>query len=69
MVMARVNAGEMILNRRQQANLFRAIESGDIGAGHTVLVPEFKIKGSDLYGTLRNFSKSVGKTGKVTGIR
>lgn len=69
MVMARVNAGEMILNRRQQANLFRAIESGDIGAGQTVLVPEFKIKGSDLYGTLRNFSKSVGKTGKITGIR
>lgn len=68
-ILARVNAGEMILNRRQQSNLFRAIESGDIGAGHTVLVPEFKIKGSDLYGTLRNFSKSVGKTGKVTGIR
>jgi len=69
MVMARVNAGEMVLNRRQQANLFRTIESGSIGAGNTVLVPEFKIKGSDLYGTLRNFSKSVGKTGKITGIR
>jgi hypothetical protein len=68
-ILARVNAGEMILNRKQQSNLFRAIESGDIGAGQTVLVPEFKIKGSDLYGTLRNFSKSVGKTGKVTGIR
>lgn len=68
-ILARVNAGEMVLNRKQQSNLFRAIESGDIGAGHTVLVPEFKIKGSDLYGTLRNFSKSVGKTGKVTGIR
>lgn len=68
-ILARVNAGEMVLNRKQQANLFRAIESGDIGAGNTVLVPEFKIKGSDLYGTLRNFSKSVGKTGKVTGIR
>lgn len=68
-ILARVNAGEMVLNRRQQSNLFRAIESGNIGAGNTVLVPEFKIKGSDLYGTLRNFSKSVGKTGKVTGIR
>lgn len=68
-ILARVNAGEMVLNRKQQSNLFRAIESGDIGAGQTVLVPEFKIKGSDLYGTLRNFSKSVGKTGKVTGIR
>lgn len=68
-ILARVNAGEMVLNRKQQSNLFRAIESGNIGAGQTVLVPEFKIKGSDLYGTLRNFSKSVGKTGKVTGIR
>lgn len=68
-ILARVNAGEMVLSRKQQSNLFRAIESGNIGAGQTVLVPEFKIKGSDLYGTLRNFSKSVGKTGKVTGIR
>lgn len=68
-ILARVNAGEMVLSRKQQSNLFRAIESGNIGAGQTVLVPEFKIKGADLYGTLRNFSKSVGKTGKVTGIR
>ncbi len=68
-ILARVNAGEMVLNRKQQSNLFRAIESGNIGAGNTVLVPEFKIKGSDLYGTLRNYSKSVGKTGKITGIR
>lgn len=68
-ILARVNAGEMVLNRKQQSNLFRAIESGDIGAGNTVLVPDFKIKGSDLYCSLRNYSKSVGKTGKITGIR
>ena len=68
-ILARVNAGEMVLNRKQQSNLFRAIESGNIGAGQTVLVPEFKIKGSDLYCSLRNYSKSVGKTGKITGIR
>lgn len=69
-ILARVNAGEMVLNRKQQNNLFRAIESGKIGGGgNTVLVPDFRIKGSDLYVSLRNYSKSVGKTGKVTGIR
>lgn len=68
-VLARVNSGEMVLNKRQQTNLFKAIESGNIGGGATVLVPDFRIKGSDLYCSLRNYSKSVGKTGKVTGIR
>ena len=68
-VLARVNSGEMVLNKSQQGRLFKAIESGNIGAGNTVLVPDFKIKGSDLYCSLRNYSKSVGKTGKITGIR
>lgn len=68
-VLARVNSGEMVLNKSQQGRLFKAIESGNIGGGSTVLVPDFRIKGSDLYCSLRNYSKSVGKTGKVTGIR
>lgn len=68
-ILARVNSGEMVLNKSQQGRLFKAIESGNIGAGNTVLVPDFKIKGSDLYCSLRNYSKSVGKTGKITGIR
>ena len=68
-VLARVNSGEMVLNKSQQGKLFKAIESGNIGGGSTVLVPDFRIKGSDLYCSLRNYSKSVGKTGKVTGIR
>lgn len=68
-VLARVNSGEMVLNKSQQGRLFKAIESGNIGAGNTVLVPDFRIKGSDLYCSLRNYSKSVGKTGKITGIR
>lgn len=68
-VLARVNSGEMVLNKRQQGRLFKAIESGNIGGGSTVLVPDFRIKGSDLYCSLRNYSKSVGKTGKITGIR
>lgn len=58
--MARVNSGEMILNRSQQANLFRMVNSpavydriyrasgGDNGGG-TV---EFKIKDRELVGFL-----------------
>ena len=67
-ILARVNAGEMILNRKQQSNLFRAIESGGIGSGSTVMIPDLRIKGSDLYVSFRNYSKSVSKTGKTTGI-
>lgn len=39
-VLARVNSGELILNRRQQANLFSAIDSGNIsnGAGTTFII-------------------------------
>lgn len=32
-VVANVNSGELILNRRQQANLFAAIDNGDVGGG------------------------------------
>lgn len=63
--LARVNSGEMILNGSQQSKLFSMLNS-DGGYGNGVGGGEvhFKIKGSDLYGTLRNYSKSSpnGKT-------
>lgn len=65
-VLARVNSGEMILNKRQQSNLFDVLDSGISGSNSTI---SFKIKGSDLYGTLRNYSKTAAKTGKITGIQ
>ncbi|RMH39056.1 MAG: phage tail tape measure protein, partial [Alphaproteobacteria bacterium] len=34
---ARVNAGEMILNKRQQSNLFQAVNSGNVGGGGSSL--------------------------------
>ena len=46
----RVNSREMILNRAQQGNLYRAIAEGNIGGG-TV---EFKISGPNLVGVLKN---------------
>ncbi len=64
---ARVNSGEMILNGRQQKNLFNAIDNNRLGADNAQTI-SFKIKGSDLYGTLKNYSKIKGKSGVTTGI-
>lgn len=63
-LIARVNSGEMILNNRQQRNLFNAINRGDIG-GQNAQSISFRIKGSDLYGTLRNYQKIKGKSGAM----
>lgn len=49
-VTAQVNSGEMILNKAQQANLFRMANSG-VGGGGQV---EFHISGTELVGVLNN---------------
>ena len=56
---ARVNAGEMILNNKQQGNLFRLLDGGG-GASNTG-TPTVKIKGSDLYVALNNYGSKMGK--------
>lgn len=61
-LIARVNSGEMVLNRRQQSNLFNAINSGNIGGG-TVSTVEFKLRGADIYGSMKNYKSIKGKTG------
>lgn len=48
--MARVNSGEMILNKAQQANLWSII-NGKGGLGNQV---NFKIRGTDLIGVMNN---------------
>lgn len=64
-VLARLNSGEMVLNRTQQAKLFRTIESGNIGNQSTsVSQVNWKIKGSDLYGALTNYKSIKSKQGK-----
>lgn len=53
--LARVNAGEMILNPLQQGNLFRLLNSGsELPAGSSRVV--FKIHGRDLEGVLSNYT-------------
>lgn len=59
-LMARVNSGEMILNGRQQKNLFNAINSGRMGSQQSGTVT-WKIKGSDLYGALNNYTRRTNK--------
>lgn len=64
-VLARLNGGEMVLNRTQQAKLFRIIESGNIGnQSASVSQVNWKIKGSDLYGALTNYKAIKSKQGK-----
>lgn len=57
-LLARVNAGEMILNQKQQASLFRALDGGFGAASGKV---EFEIAGSRLKGVLRNYDNKLSK--------
>ena len=68
--LVRVNRGEMILNSRQQSHLFKMLDGGlalnTQSSGGSV---NFKISGSNLYGTLKNYSNMQSKVGRNTGIR
>lgn len=58
-IIAGLNAGEMVLNRKQQANLFRALDNGiSSNVGGKV---EFEIKGSTLKGVLKNYDNKMNK--------
>jgi TP901 family phage tail tape measure protein len=52
-VTARVNSGEMVLNRAQQTNLFRMANKGTSSGVSDV---NFKIKGANLVGAIKNNS-------------
>lgn len=69
-MVAKVNSGEMIINGKQQQNLWKAISSGNLGGNteNQVSVSNVRVKGSDLYLALRNYSKVKSKSGQVTGI-
>ena len=69
-MVAKVNAGEMIINGKQQQNLWKAISTGNLGGQreNTVTVTNVRVKGSDLYLALKNYSKVKSKSGQFTGI-
>ena len=64
---ARVNSGEMILTKTQQSNLFRLLDNNT--AGGNINSGTVRVKGSDLYIALSNYSKVKSKVGKFTGIK
>lgn len=69
-MVAKVNAGEMILNGKQQQNLFKMINQGNLQGGtlENQGNSTVKVRGSDLYLALKNFSKVKSKSGLSTGI-
>lgn len=52
----RVNSGEMILNKAQQANLFSMANNGSVGGS-----VRFTISGKELVGVIDNYNKVKGK--------
>ena len=60
-IVARVNAGEMVLNKRQQSNLFNLLDGNGIGQNANGGKVEFVIKGSALKGVLNNYNDRMNK--------
>jgi tape measure domain len=60
-MLARVNSGEMILNGTQQKRLFGAINNGSFGGGQQQTLVSTKVRGEDLFLTLRNYMRSKNK--------
>ena len=67
MGLIRANVGEMVLNKNQQSHLFNMLDKGNVGGG--AVTATARVKGSDLYLALNNFSKIKGKSGIITGIK
>lgn len=57
-LLARVNSGEMILNGRQQRNLFSLLNGNPNSIGNQVT---FKIQGKELVGVLNNYNNKQNK--------
>lgn len=63
-LLVRANAGEMIINKRQQANLFDLLDKGMTGSETTNNAPTtttFKVRGEDIYLSLKNYGKTHNK--------
>jgi len=61
MNLARVNSGEMIINGRQQRNLFNIINSGALAGSDSNQTVHFRVSGNDLVGVLNNYNNKRSK--------
>lgn len=60
-ILARVNAGEMILNQGQQSRLFEAINSGRLGNTQNINIGFGRVRGADIELAINNDRKRRGK--------
>jgi len=60
-ILAGVNSGEMILNQKQQANLFKLLNGERNDNSNTSQTVELKVRGSDLVATLNNYTNKRSK--------
>lgn len=58
-VLARVNSGEMVLNKRQQSNLFRQLNNATNNASAMGGNVTFTIHGSELVGVIDNYNNKM----------
>ncbi len=59
-VLARLNSGELVLPRSDQAKLWKAIQSGNLSSSEPQYI-EVRVKGKDLVGVLRNYGNKTSK--------
>ena len=66
------HAGEMVLNQSQQSRLFNLL-NGTYSTGSNNGVSggsvEFKIRGTELYGVLKNYGSTQSLVGRQIGIK
>ena len=60
-MIARVNSGEMILNNRQQRNLFNLLNSGNSSLNGVTSEIKLRIEGKDLVGVMANQNSKTRK--------
>lgn len=60
-MLIRANSGEMILNKKQQANLFNLLDGGYVAKSLSSGNVEFRIKGKELVGVLTAYNNKVSK--------
>lgn len=55
-ILTRLNAGEMVLNRKQQSHLFKMLDKGTVATSNAQPELSFRIKGEDLVGAIKNYN-------------
>jgi hypothetical protein len=62
------NAGEMVLNQRQQGNLFRLLDEGAVARANNVIIPKLKIEGNDMWVIFDHVNKIKARSGRKLNL-